>query len=106
VDLGFDDDHFVAFLKKLRRDLAGGVRRGANVARGDGDAVLGEELFGLKFVNVHWGIEFARRFLLVGLWRGEAFSKEEIRAAQQHRPTKRGEYSVLPPLLFIEYLWV
>ncbi len=53
VDLRFDDDQLRACGEEFFGDCFGGFRRVANVPGGHGDAVLGEQLFGLVFVNVH-----------------------------------------------------
>jgi hypothetical protein len=53
VDLRFHHDELVAGAKKFFCDRLGLFGGGADIARGDGDAVLSEKLFGLVFVNVH-----------------------------------------------------
>ena len=53
VNLRFHHDAFRAAGKKLSGHRDGLLRRLAHVAFRHGDAALGQQLFGLKFVNVH-----------------------------------------------------
>src|SRR5205823_3498548 len=53
VDLRFDHHQLLALRKKIFRDFFRRLGRITNFARRDSDAILGEQLFGLVFVNVH-----------------------------------------------------
>ena len=63
MDLRLHHDTLVARREKFLRDGSRLVRRPSHLSFRHGHSVLGEELFGLEFVNVHFGSEFEVQLL-------------------------------------------